>query len=88
MFVPVWLFFLATGTLMALLVLSWAIRTGQFEDQDRARYLPLCGLPDAEPGLRPPARRRIARLGVLAILASGAVALASTLWVVLRHAQL
>ena len=44
MFVPVWVIFLASGTLMAVLAIVWAIRSDQFEEQDRARYLPLAGL--------------------------------------------
>lgn len=83
MFVPLWLFFLATGTLMALCTLLWATRTRQFDDQERARFLPLHDL-DAPP-LAAPARGRAVRLGLGLILASGALVIGSTLILVLRH---
>jgi cbb3-type cytochrome oxidase maturation protein len=42
---------LTLGGLAAFLV--WAIRSGQFSDQDRARYLPLLGgIPNDEKGNR------------------------------------
>ena len=44
MFVPFWLIFLVSGTLLAVLTIVWAIGSRQFDDQDRARYLPLAGL--------------------------------------------
>ena len=85
MFVPLWLFFVGTGTLMAVLTLIWAVRTGQFEDQDRARHLPLVGLSAAEL-TAPPARRGVVmRVAVGVMILSGALVLLSTLAVVLRH---
>ncbi|HJX51480.1 MAG TPA: cbb3-type cytochrome oxidase assembly protein CcoS [Polyangia bacterium] len=83
MFVPLWLTFLATGTAMAVLALLWAIRSRQFDDQDRARYIPLLELSPAELAAPPPPRRRGARLGIAIVLASGGLALVSTLVVVL-----
>jgi len=84
MFVPLWLVYLGTGTLMAVLTLVWAMRSRQFEDQDRARFLPLAGL-EAE-AVRPARRAsRVERWAIVAVLACGALALLSTLAVVLRH---
>ncbi len=54
MFVSFWLIFLGTGLLMAALTVVWGIRNHQFEDQDRARYLPLADL-TAEDYATPPA---------------------------------
>jgi|GEM_PF-1905475 len=48
-FLFMWLGFLLlmTGSVAAFFL--WAIRRGQFSDQDRARYLPLqSGIPDAD----------------------------------------
>jgi cbb3-type cytochrome oxidase maturation protein len=85
MFVPVWLYFVGTGTLMAVLTLVWAVRSRQFDDQDRARYLPLAGIPAAELA-RGPARRSVAaRVTVGVMVLSGLFVLGSTLVVVLRH---
>jgi nitrogen fixation-related uncharacterized protein len=84
MFIPLWLVYLFSGTLMAVLTLLWAVRGRQFEDQDRARYIPLGNLSPAElaaPVQRAPAS---ARLAILAILAVGVGALLWTLFVVAR----
>ncbi len=83
MFVPFWLFYLISGTVMAVLVLLWALRTRQFDDQDRARYLPLAGASAAEPHAAP-ARRRLSYVAVGAVLLTGGLALLSTLVVVLK----
>lgn len=84
MFIPLWLFYLFTGTLMAVLTLFWAVRSRQFDDQERARYIPLAALTPAE--LDAPARRAptSARVAIGAILAVGISALILTLIVVLR----
>lgn len=85
MFVPVWLLFLATGTVMTVLVLVWALKTSQFEDQDRARYLPLVGLTPGELGAEPVPHRTLSKVGVFLVLLSGLVVLALTLVTVIRH---
>ena len=41
MYFPYFMAYMATGLALSLLALSWAIRNGQFKDQQRARYLPL-----------------------------------------------
>jgi len=84
MFVPLWLFFLGTGTIMAVVTLVWAMRTNQFEDQDRARFLPLAAL-SPEELCATPRPRRAARLGIYAVLLCGGLALLGTAVVVLRH---
>ena len=46
----VWVTFLVLGLAGLAAALVWAVRKGQFRDQDRARYLPLTGkIPDAYP---------------------------------------
>ncbi|HEX7598870.1 MAG TPA: cbb3-type cytochrome oxidase assembly protein CcoS [Polyangia bacterium] len=84
MFIPLWLIFLASGTAMAVFSLMWAIRSRQFDDQDRARYIPLQGLTLAELAAPPPPRRRAGRVGIAIIVASGGLAILSTLALVLR----
>ncbi len=83
MFVPFWLFYLISGTVMAVLVLLWALRTRQFDDQDRARYLPLAGVSAVEPSATP-SRRRLSYVAVGAVLLTGGLALLTTLAVVLQ----
>ena len=84
MFVPVWMIFLASGTLMAVLAIVWAIRSDQFEEQDRARYLPLVGLSASEMANQPPIRRGASFYAIMAIVVCGAVTLAATLALVLK----
>ena len=45
----VWLTFAVLGSAAVIVVLVWAVRTGQFAHQDRARRLPLeAGIPEEE----------------------------------------
>ena len=83
MFIPTWLIFLFSGVLMTLLTLVWAVRTGQFEEQDRARFLPLHGLSPAELASPPPGRRTASFYANLAVLAAGGLAVTLTLYLVL-----
>jgi nitrogen fixation-related uncharacterized protein len=83
MFIPLWLTFLASGTVMAVLTLLWAIRSRQFDEQDRARYIPLQDLSAGELAAAPPPRQRAGRLGIAVIVACGALAILSTLALVL-----
>ena len=73
MFVPAWLIFLASGTLMAVLTILWAIRSDQFEEQDRARYLPLVGLSAEEMSEQPPVRHGASFFGIVSIFVTGLV---------------
>jgi cbb3-type cytochrome oxidase maturation protein len=60
-FLVMWTGYLVLGLIFAVAVLVWAIRSGQFEDQDRARYLPLrSGIPpkDGPKGVPPGPDRR------------------------------
>jgi cbb3-type cytochrome oxidase maturation protein len=41
MFLLSWFFLIAAGLLISLGFFFWALRTGQFSDQERARFLPL-----------------------------------------------
>jgi len=85
MFVPVWLVFLASGTLMAIVTLVWSIRNHQFDDQERARYLPLTDL-SAEELARPPRVRRGANyFGLISILALNAVVIGFTLFLAIKY---
>ena len=94
MFVTFWIFFLTTGTLMALFTLMWAIHSKQFEEQDRARYLPLVDMHPSEyvstlpSATRADHQKRHAfwfRFGMGAVLVSCGFAILSTLVVVLKH---
>ncbi len=53
MFYIGWIILTATGILVSIAVFIWAIRTGQFADQGRARYLPLNDERPASPVVNP-----------------------------------
>jgi cbb3-type cytochrome oxidase maturation protein len=48
MFLNFWLFFLITGISFSIGLFIWAVKNRQFEDQTRAKYLPLKDLEDDE----------------------------------------
>jgi cbb3-type cytochrome oxidase maturation protein len=41
MYYPYFLTYMLSGLVISLVVLWWALKNGQFEDQKRARFLPL-----------------------------------------------
>ena len=83
MFVPFWLIFLATGLIMAVFAVVWGIRTSQFDNQERARFIPLFGL-NERPAENPGTHR--ADYAAMVILVSvGMSALGAGLFLALRH---
>jgi nitrogen fixation-related uncharacterized protein len=85
MFVPVWLVFLASGTVMAIVTLVWSIRNHQFEDQERARYLPLADLSAEELASRPRVGRTAHYFGIVSILALNVVTIGFTLFLAIKY---
>lgn len=41
MYFPYFIAYITIGLVIALIVFFWALRNGQFQDQQRARFLPL-----------------------------------------------
>ena len=41
MYYPYFISYMVFGLLVALIVFAWALKNGQFKDQQRARFLPL-----------------------------------------------
>ena len=85
MFIPVWLIFLFTGTVMAVAFLVWSIRSHQYDDQDRARYLPLNTLDPDELAKQPPIRHGAGFYALIFIFILGIGSVIITLLVVLKH---
>lgn len=83
MYFPYFMAYMTVGLIISLVVFLWALRNGQFNDQQRARYLPL----DDDTDLRPAkgsAMKRVEAYALIALacsglLASGAVLLFSLL---------
>jgi nitrogen fixation-related uncharacterized protein len=85
MFVPLWLIFLVSGLAMSIFAVVWGIRSRQFEDQDRARYLPLVGLTSEELAAQPKDTHRVDYAAMCAMLAVGLAALCAGFILALRH---
>lgn len=45
-----WVIYAALGIAIFVVLFLWAVRTGQFRDQDRARHLPLWRPPQEDDG--------------------------------------
>ena len=85
MFVPVWIIFLFTGLLMAIFAVGWGIRSKQFDDQQRARFLPLTGLSRRDLDAGPERAHRAELAAIWMLVAVGLCALLSGLITALRH---
>ena len=49
MYYPYFIAYIIIGFSISLLVFGWALKSGQFKDQQRARFLPLRGQADGPP---------------------------------------
>ena len=78
MYYPYFIAYMAAGFIISLVVFFWALNSGQFKDQQRARFLPL------QNDLRPiPAKiPRFARIQTFALLGLVCLCLASAVAVV------
>ncbi len=79
MFYAAWLTLIAAGAGASIAALFWALKTGQFSDQGRARYLPLTDEIDASPAAAD-ARRLPSEVYALSIIIIiGLLSIASTI---------
>lgn len=75
MYYPYFITYMALGLGITLLVFAWALNSGQFREQQRARYLPLHEAPDPPPA--PPSRfirLQVVTLFIMAVLGLAASA--------------
>ena len=78
MYYPYFIAYMAAGFIISLVVFFWALNSGQFKDQQRARFLPLQNDLQAQPAKVP----RFARIQTFALLALVCLCLASAVAVV------
>ena len=78
MFYIGWIVLTATGILTSVWVFVWALRTGQFSEQARARYLPLNGETFEDHGVDP-SKLSIEVYVLLGVFGIGIVAMVSTI---------
>ncbi|MEJ2642032.1 MAG: cbb3-type cytochrome oxidase assembly protein CcoS [Desulfobacteraceae bacterium] len=74
MYFPYFIAYIVIGISISLLVFFWAVKTGQFHDQQRARYLPLRG----EPAPGPAKASRVSRWEIYGLFFLAAAGLAAT----------
>ena len=74
MYYPYFLAYMVSGFVISLVVLIWALRNGQFRDQQRARFLPL------EEGLEtePVKESRIGKIEAYALIVVASLGLFGT----------
>ena len=63
MYYPYFIAYMAVGFTISLVVFFWALNTGQFKDQQRARFIPL----DSEDPAKPAVASRFARIHTIAL---------------------
>ena len=78
MYYPYFIAYMAAGFIISLVVFFWALNSGQFRDQQRARFLPLQNDLHAQPVEIP----RSARIQTIALFVLVCLCLASALAVV------
>ena len=79
MYYPFFIAYMAAGFIISLVVFFWALNSGQFKDQQRARFLPLQNDLQAQPAKIP----RFARIQTYALLLLVSLCLASAAAVVI-----
>ena len=78
MYYPYFIAYMAAGFVISLVVFFWALNSGQFKDQQRARFLPLQNDLQTKPTKIP----RFARIQTFALLTLVCLCLASAVAVV------
>ena len=79
MYYPYFIAYMAAGFVISLVVFFWALNSGQFKDQQRARYIPLEDHLNAQPAKT----SRFFRIETYALFALVCLVLASSLAVVI-----
>jgi cbb3-type cytochrome oxidase maturation protein len=78
MYYPYFITYMIAGFIVSLLVFFWALRNGQFKDQQRARFLPL--EPEVESGMEKVSKfSRVEIYGLFFLAAAGLCASAAVL---------
>ena len=65
MYFPYFIIYIVIGMILAVSLFLWALKNGQFRDQQRARFLPLYGAPKRAPVKA----SKVSRIEVVALFA-------------------
>jgi cbb3-type cytochrome oxidase maturation protein len=79
MYFPYFIAYMLIGLVIALPVFFWALASGQFHDQQRARFLPLHGSTEPAPPAPPARFGRLEAYLLFALAAIGLTASAAVL---------
>ena len=86
MYFPYFIAYIAIGISISLLVFFWALKTGQFRNQQRARFIPLRDVDDEGP-VRVSRAGRWEIYGLFALAVAGLSASAAILLVALYYSK-
>jgi len=78
MYYPYFIAYMAIGFTISLVVFFWALNSGQFKDQQRARFIPL----ESERSTKPAIASRFARIETIALFSLVLLCLASSVAVI------
>ena len=88
MYFPFFIAYMIIGFAISLLVFYWAFHNGQFNDQQRARYLPLEGGVNRSASIKLPMAKRIETFSLFFLAGCGLLATAIGLAVIVIRAKL
>jgi cbb3-type cytochrome oxidase maturation protein len=88
MYFPFFIAYMIVGFAISLLVFYWALHNGQFNDQQRARYLPLEGGVNRSAPVKLPMVKRIETFTLFLLAGCGLLATAIGLVVIITRAKL
>lgn len=78
MYYPYFIAYMALGFTISLVVFFWALNSGQFKDQQRARFIPL----ESERPGKPAIVSRFARIETIALFSLVCICLATSVAVI------
>ena len=78
MYFPYFIAYMSAGFLISIVVFVWALNSGQFKDQQRARFIPL----ENDPTTHPVKASRFARIQTIALFLLVAICLSCSLAVI------
>ena len=78
MYFPYYIAYMAAGFVISLVVFIWALNSGQFKDQQRARFIPL----ESDSKTEPAKASRFARIETIALFALVGICLSCSVAVI------
>ena len=86
MYYPYFLTYMLMGLVLSVAVFLWALNSGQFKDQKRARFLPLLGAEYGDP-VKKSRTGRFETYALFSLACAGLIIIAAVLTVALMRAS-